>query len=180
MAYGIFQGTKVAAKDIDSKNRSAVSAAAYENGSVGNLYTKSSAAGEAEVWVMTAPTTSNLSNLWMVGEPEINTLVSGDLSFRGITVDPRLFRNEIGDVFSAFQLSLGDLVTLSADAVAGTISTNTYVVATNAAQKLTWAAAAVSGVSLKLVATNYISIGVGTLGDTQRITSYLFEVVALA
>lgn len=180
MAYGILVQSKVAAKDIDSKNRAAVSAVAYENGSVGNLLTKSATAGEAEVWVMTAPVTGALSNLWMVAEPEINTLVSGSLEFRGLTVDPRLFRNEIGDVFSAFQLSLGDLVTLSADAVAGTISTNTFVVATNAAQKLTWAAAAVAGVSLKLVSTTYLSIAGGSIGDTQRVTSYLFEVVALA
>ena len=180
MAYGIMIPTKIAAKDIDSKNRSVVSAAAYENGSVGQLASKSSTAGESEVWTMTAPATgAGLTNLWMVYEPEIVDLVSGSLSFRGIVVDPRSFRNEIGKVFSAFQLSLGDLVTLSADAVAGTISTNTFVVATNAAQKLTWAAAAVSGVSLKLVATNYISIGVGTIGS-QRVTSYLFEVVALA
>ena len=68
---------------------------------------------------------------------------------------------------------------MSADAVAGTKSTNGFVVATNAAQKLTWAAAAVSGVSLKLIATEYISIGLGAIG-TQRVTAYLFEVVALA
>ena len=179
MAYGIMIPTKIAAKDIDSKNRSAVSAAAYENGSVGNLLTKSATAGESEVWTMTAPVTGALSNLWMVYEPEIVDTVSGSLSFRGIDVDPRNFRNEIGKAFTAFQLSLGDLVELSADAVAGTISSNTFVVATNTAQKLTWASAAVSGVSLKLVATKYISIGLGSIGS-QRITSYLFEVVALA
>jgi len=180
MAYGILVQSKVAAKDTDSKNRAAVSAAAYENGSVGNLLTKSATSGEAEVWVMTAPVTGALSNLWMVYEPEVNTLVSGSLKFKGITVDPRLFRNEIGEVFTAFQLSLGDLVTLSADGVAGTKSTNGFVVATNAAQKLTWAAAAVSGVSLKLIATNYLSIGTADLGATGRVDAYLFEVVALA
>jgi len=180
MAYGIVIPTKIAAENIDSKNRSAVSASAYENGSVGQLATKSATDGQAEVWTMTAPTTgAGLTNLWMVYEPEIVETISGSHTYRGIDPDPRDFRNEIGKVFSCFQLSLGDLVKLSADAVAGTISTNTYVVATNAAQKLTWAAAAVSGVSLHLVATEYISIGLGAIG-TQRITAYLFEVVALA
>lgn len=179
MAYGVIIQSKVAAKDIDSKNRQVVSAAAYENGSVGNLYTKSATAGEAEVWTMTAPTTSNLSNLWMVYEPEVVVTVSGTQKFKGIDPDPRNFRNEIGDIFSAFQLSIGDLVKMSEDAVAGTKSTNTYVVATNAAQKLTWAAAAVSGVSLKLIGTEYISIGSGAI-DNQRVVAYLFECVALA
>ncbi len=179
MAYGIAEQTKIAAQNIDSKNRAAVSASAYENGSVGNLYTKSSTAGEGEVWVMTAPTTSNLSNLWMVFEPEVVVTVSGSQKFKGIDPDPRNFRSEIGDIFSAKQLSLGDLVKLSADAVAGTKSTNGYVVATNGAQKLTWAASAVSGVSLKLIATEYFSIGSGAI-DTQRVDAYLFEVVALA
>src|SRR3989304_7896652 len=150
MAYGIITQSKNAAENVDSKNRSAVSAAAYENGSVGNLLTKSATDGEAEVWTLTAPVTGALSNLWMVYEPEIVETVSGSQSFRGIDPDPRNFRNAIGKVFSAFQLSLGDLVKMSADAVAGTKSTNGFVVATDQAQKLTWAAAAVCGGCLKL------------------------------
>jgi hypothetical protein len=180
MAYGIMIPSKIAAANVDSKNRSCVSEVAYENGSIGTLSAKSTTAGEAEVWTMIAPATgAGLTNNWMVYEPEIVTTVSGTHQYRGIDPDPRNFRNEIGEVFSAFQLSLGDLVKLSADALAGTISTNTFVVATNGAQKLTWAAAAISGTSLKLVATEYISIGEGTLGS-QRIVAYLFEVVALA
>jgi hypothetical protein len=177
MAYGIMIPSKIAAANVDSKNRSCVSEVAYENGSIGTLSAKSTTAGEAEVWTMIAPATgAGLTNNWMVYEPEIVDTLG---KYRGIDPDPRSFRNEIGQVFSAFQLSLGDLVKLSADAVAGTISTNTFVVATNGAQKLTWAAAAISGTSLKLVATEYISIGEGTLGS-QRIVAYLFEVVALA
>jgi hypothetical protein len=180
MAYGVIVQTKVAALNTDSKNRAAVSAAAYENGSVGNLLTKSTTAGESEVWVLTAPVTGALTNLWMVYEPEIDILTSGTSKYKGLNPDPRVFRNEIGDVFTVFQPALGDLITMSADAVAGTKSTNGFVVATNAAQKLTWAAAAVSGLSLKLIAPDsYISIGSGAI-DTQRITAYLFEVVAVA
>ena len=65
--------------------------------------------------------------------------------------------------------------------IGGTISTNTFVVATDGTAELTWASAAVSGVSLKLLATEYLSIPVlGSIGDSQRQTAYRFECVALA
>lgn len=176
MAYGLIIPRKIAAKNVDSFNRSGVSASAYENGSVGNFLTKSATAGEGEVWTMTAPATGALSNLWMVWEPEV---VLTDSKYKGIDPDPRNFVNPIGKIFSAFKLQLGDLITMTADAVTGTKSTNTFVVATDGAQKLTWASAAVSGVSLKLIEDDYISIGLGSIG-TQRVAAYLFEVRALA
>lgn len=176
MAYGLIIPRRIAAKNVDAMNRSAVSAAAYENGSVGNLLTKSSTAGESEVWVLTAPVTGALTNLWMMYEPEVVLTLA---KYKGIDPDPRNFRKEIGEVFSVFRPQLGDLITMTADAVTGTKSTNTWVVATNTAQKLTWAAAAVSGLSLKLIEDDFISIGLGSIG-TQRVAAYLFEVQALA
>jgi hypothetical protein len=47
----------------------------------------------------------------------------------------------------------------------------------NLSSKLAWASAAISGLSLKLLKTSYISIGSGAIG-TNRVTSYQFEVVA--
>jgi hypothetical protein len=165
--------TKVAAKNIDSLNRSAVSAAAYENGSVGYFSGKSSTAGESEVWTMTAPVTAHLYDLWMAAQPEV---VLTAAKYKGLDPDVRNFRNEIGEIFSVFKPEVGDLITLSADAVAGSI--NNYVVATDTAQKLTWAAAAVSGLSLKLIETTYISLATGAI-NSQRVTTYLFEVCAV-
>jgi hypothetical protein len=78
-----------------------------------------------------------------------------------------------------FKLCIGDIVTISADGLAGTKSSNTYVVATAGAQKLTWGASAVSGVSLKLLETTYFSIADGSIG-TQRVTAYRFVVEAVA
>ena len=146
MAYGICLPKKIAAQDVNSLNRSAVSAAAYENGFVGNLLTISTTDGEDEVWTMTAPVTGALSNLWMAWEPEV-----------------------------------GDLITLDDNALAGTKSTNGFVVATNTAQALTWAAAAVSGLTLKLVRDpDPISFASGTIGSQRLNTAYMFEVVAVA
>jgi hypothetical protein len=178
MAYGICLPDKVMAKDVDSLNRSAVSAAAYENGFVGNLLTKSTTSGEEEVWVMTAPVTGALSNLWMVYDEDV---VTTSEAYRGIDIDIRNRINAIGDIFSVFQPKVGDLITLDANALAGTKSTNDYVVATNTAQALTWAAAAVSGLTLKLVKDpNPIALAGGSIGSQRIATAYQFEVVAVS
>ena len=90
----------------------------------------------------------------------------------------RNFINKSGKVFSAFKPKVGDIITLSTDAISGTKSSNGYVVAVNNAAKLTWGASAISGLSLALLKTTYISIGNAALAGTNRLTSYLFEVVA--
>lgn len=179
MAHGIVIPNQYVAKDIDAYVRNAKSASDIDNGSVFNLATKSATAGEGEVWTATAPATGALTGLWMAFEPEVVVTVSGTSQYKGLDPDIRNFYNVAGNVFTAIKPQIGDIITLTADAVAGTISTNTFVVATNGALKLTWAAAAVTGLSLKLLATNYITIGTGTLGATGRVTAYQFEVVAV-
>jgi len=182
MSHGVLVQKKVAAKDIDAFNRSALAGAALDNGNVVTLPTRNTAAtrGNEELWDTGQPATgAGLTNLWMVYEPEIVVTVSGSSQYKGIDPDPRNFYTLSGGVCSVFRLQLGDLVLLTADALGGTKSTNGYVVATNGTYELTWAAAAVSGVSLKYIGDEYISIGTGAIG-TQRVTAYAFEVVALA
>jgi hypothetical protein len=176
MANGILIQSAVQAKDIDALNRAAVAAVDVQNGSVLNLTGYSTTAGESEVWAAEAPTTGNLSNLWMACSPEV---VVTDGKYKGIDVDPRNFVNTAGDVFDVFKPQLGDIVLMSVDAVGGTKSTNTFVVATNAELKLQWAAAAVSGVSLELIEETTMSIGTGAIGSN-KVTAYKFEVVAVA
>jgi len=173
-SYGIAIPTKVAAANVDAYNRSAVSASAYENGSVGYFSGKSATSGEEEVWTMVSPATAHLFNLWMMYEPEI---VDSAAKYRGLDPDPRNYRAEIGTVFSVFQPQVGDLILMSADAIAGSL--NTYAVATDGAQKLTWAAAEVSGLSLEVLETTYISLGTGAI-NTQRILAYLMGVTTVA
>lgn len=179
MANGVVIKSLVMAQNVDSLNRVAISADStpidVQNGSVGYLDGKSTTAGEGEVWNFKAPVTASLSNLWMAASPE-DVLTDG--KYKGLDPDPRNFINVKGKTFDVFQPKVGDIITLTADAVEG--SANTYVVATNTKPKLQWAAAAVSGLSLKLIATKTISIGIGSLGSTQRVTAYEFEVVAVA
>jgi hypothetical protein len=181
--YGVVEKLAVMAKDVDSLNRFAQSASDLSNGNVVQLLTKSTDAGEGEVWVATAPATSSLNNLYMVAELGTVTIYGPDgTEYVGINSDPRNFYVKAGKTFSAFKLKVGDLIRFnnSDQVFAGTKSTNTYVNPTNAAFTLTWGATATaSATSLKLVTdTDYISIGSGTLGATGRVTAYTFQVVA--
>lgn len=176
---GVLVQTQVMAMNVDAKNRSAVAAYEVENGMVFQLTGKSATAGEPEVWTCATPVTAALTNLWMAYEPEVVLTVQGSKVYKGLNPDPRDFAVPAGTVFSAFKPEVGDLILMTADALAGTKASNGFVVATNNAAKLTWAAAAVSGLSLKLIETSYISIG-AALPTSQRETAYLFEVVSVA
>ena len=180
MANGVVVQSRVQAKDNDALNRPFVCASDVMNGHVLNLTGYSTTAGESEVWTGVAPTTGNLSNLWMAYSPEIVTVTSASGNeYRGLTPDPRDFTNIAGNVGDCFQPQVGDLITITGDGLAGTKSTNTFVVATNAAFALTWAATAVSGLSLKLREETTISVPTGAIGS-HKVTAYKFEVVAIA
>ena len=170
----------VAAMNVDSFNRSIVGTADLDNGNLVYLFAKSTTAGEPEVWTAVQPATANLAlGLWMVYSPEIVVTVSGSKKYKNINVDPQDFYIPTGVIGDAFKLQVGDLVLMTDDGLAGTKSSNAYAVATNATYKPTWAAAPISGLSLHLLGTEYISIGSGAI-DSQRVTAYAFEVVALA
>lgn len=171
---------KIAAEDLGSLNRSAVINAEVVNGSIYQLASGYSAtAGEGEVFTATLPATSALSNLWMTNEALVNQAEINGKIVRGITIDPRDFSIPANKAFSVFKPQVGDIITITADGLAGTKSTNTFVVAANASALLTWAASAASGLSFKLLETTYLSIGSGAI-DTQRVTAYRFECVAIA
>ncbi len=170
MAYGIVEKSDV---NREGLTRSFVHTAAVENGQVFNLNTISATTG---LWSVSTPATGALTNLWMAASPE-HVLIDGKYS--GLSEDPRDFILPIGGEGSAFQPRVGEVITLSADAVGGTKSTNTFVVATDAEDKLQWAAAAVTGLSLKLVETTTISIGMNGIGGTHRVVAYKFNVVAV-
>jgi hypothetical protein len=170
----------VAAMNVDAWNRSAVGGGDLDNGNVVVLASKSATAGEPEVWTATQPATATLNaGLWMVYSPEIVLTTQGTKSYKNINPDPQDFFVPQGVIFDAFKLQVGDLLLMTADGLAGTKSTNGFVVATNASYKLTWGAAAISGLSLRYLGDEYVSIGSGNI-DSQRVTAYAFEVVALA
>lgn len=85
----------------------------------------------------------NTSGMWMAYEPEVVTIVTASgKQYKGIDPDPRDFYNIPGTPFTAFKPQVGDILTITADGITGTISTNTYAVATNGQYALSWASAA--------------------------------------
>lgn len=180
MAHGIMIPSAVAAANVDSYNRHAKGSADLDSGWLVSLTALTGTSGEGEVWTAAQPATgATLTNLFMVGEPEI---VLTDSKYKNIDPNPQNFYVASGKVFSAFKLQVGDIVKLSADSLGtGTGAASAYAVATNGTYKATWAAAAVSGISLKYLATDYVSLPTtGAIGETQRVTLYKFVVEAIA
>jgi hypothetical protein len=181
--HGILIQNAVAAQNIDSFNRSAVTTATdVDNGNLVKLTTYGVASGEAEVWTAITPTTAaGLTNLWMVYDPEL----VWTNNYRGLDPDVRNFYVAATRVFSVYSPQLVDIITLTGDnLVAGTgAAVGSYAVATDTTGglKLVWTAGWTSAtpvLAYKCLAVTYISIGTGAL-DTQRVTAYQFECVHL-
>lgn len=178
---GFINKNVVAAKTNHALNRRGVyTSANLDNGSVMNLLTYSSETDESNVWVATAPATGALSDLWMAATDGVVSITSGTKTYRGLSNDfVNDFTNVAGEVIDFFRLQVGDIIELTADAIGGTKSTNTFIVATDGEVKLQWGAAAVAGLSLELKGESYVSYGSGAIAS-QRKTTYRFEVVAVA
>ena len=173
MAYGVINPVATMATNIDSLNRSCISASNVEQGGVFELLTLSTTAGEAEVWTATVPT-SALMSVWMAYDPEL--VWTG--SYRGLNPDVRDYIITAGRTFSAFRPKEGDLILMSEDAfVAGGKGVNTFANTTAANWQLVWGATQTNDcLAFKYRATKYFSIGTGAM-DNQRFTAYLMEVL---
>lgn len=181
MAYSVLITKRIMASNVDSLVRDGVSASQeLQNGFIVQLATKSSTAGEGEVWNATAPATNNLNGLWMVNEPVVVEVKSADgVVYKGINPDPRNFSIPAKRVFSAFKPQPGDLIQVTEDALGGTKSTNTFVNAAGGSYTLTWGATqTANALSFKLIEEGFVSIGSGVLGSSQRVTTYLFQCIA--
>ena len=181
-AKGVCECLSVMEQNIDAYTRMFIDESNdVDNGFVFQCSTPSTTSGESQIYTIADPATGDgLTNLWMACSP-IDTVVEdaqGEQYKLGLS-DPRNFTNIAGVPFDGFRIQVGDRIALTDACLAGTKSTNTYVVATNGTRKLTWGAAAVSGVSLLLRDTSYISVPDGSIGS-QRVTAYLFECTAIA
>lgn len=182
MAHNILNARLVAAKSVDALNRSAVAAFDVDNGNLVKLTTRSADADKTEVFTAVTPSTGNgLTGLWMVFQSEVVLTPFGSGYLSGFNNDITAFYIPTGKVFSVFKPQLGDIVEMTADGLAGTKSTNTFVNATDTTGgvKPVWGATQTASVfSMKLLETSYFPYTTGAIGD-QRLTSYVFEVVGL-
>lgn len=181
MAHAVLIPNAISAMNIDSYNRSAVCATALDNGNIVKLTTRSATAGEGEVFTAVAPSTSaGLTDLWMVYSGD--EIILTDARYKGLDPDPRNFFTAASKVVSVYKPQLGDIITLTADALAtgaGVGSAFANAIDTTGGIKLQWASSNPGSIlSYKLIATTYISLATGAM-DTQRMTAYQFECVGL-
>ena len=178
MSNSVMIPNALAATNIDSYNRTGVSALTLYNGNMVILSAYGAASGEAEAFTAIAPSTSNgLKDVWMVYDPEL--VWTG--SYRGLDPDIRNFSVAAGNVFSMFRPQVGDIFTITEDGLAtgtGPAGTATHIKATDGSGvKPEWVNAVSTTVfCAKYIALSYISIGTGAM-DNQRVTAYQFEVV---
>ena len=176
MAKSILIPTLTTAKNVDALNRSFIGEVDLDNGNVFGKGELSANANESQVYEATTPE-EELTGLWMAYSPEDVVLTDGlGNQFKVGTLDPRAFTNTAGVVFSGFKPQVGDLVLISADGITGEAAA--YAVATAESNKLSFAAAAVEGLSFKVVETTYISVASANNIGSQRVTAYLLECVA--
>lgn len=180
MAYhGVLIPKAIMAKDVDSLNRSVVDAADIDNGHIMVMGARSTTAGLSEVFEVSQPATGSLTGLWMAYSGDEIVLTAS--KYKGLDPDPRNFFNKAGDVFSAYKPQLGDIIMVTAEALAGTYigGTTTHVNATDGSWALTWGNSQTASVlSYKLLAVKYISLATGGI-DSQRVTAYELECVGL-
>lgn len=176
MAKSILIPTLTTAKNVDALNRSFIGEVDLDNGNVFGKGELSASANESQVYEATTPA-EELTGLWMAYSPEDVVLTDGlGNQFKVGTLDPRAFTNTAGVVFSGFKPQVGDLVLISADGITGEAAA--YAVAVAESNKLKFAAAAVEGLSFKVVETTYISVASANNIGSQRVTAYLLECVA--
>lgn len=178
--HGILLPRSIAATNNDTWQRSATSASAVDNGYIVFLGARSAVAGEGEVFVSDCPLTGSLSGCWMVYQGD--EVVITDSRFKGIDPDIRNFYVPAGDVFSVYKPQVGDIIRVTVPALSASQpdATYMYVNATNNTMKLTWGTAqTASATSYRFLASSYVSLATGSLGETQRVLAYDFECVAV-
>lgn len=169
MAHGFVVQSAIAALNIDSFNRIAINKTVdLDNGSVVRLDTQADAYATGlynEVWTATAPVTGKLGALWMVRSPEA-------VFTNGVwEPSPLDFFNPMDKVFDASYLQPKDVFVVTADALAGTMGTNKWIISANGAWKLTWAAApAAATFGARLLQAT-------TIPGSTSLVAYKFEVV---
>ena len=110
MAFkGYLIETQIAAKNVESYNRSAISATVdFDGGAAVTL-----SAGSNDCWTAAVPTTGNLTGCWIAYNPSEWFSVVNGKTFAGLSADPRDYTNLATRPFTVFKPQLGDMIALS-------------------------------------------------------------------
>lgn len=169
--------TSVAATNVDSYNRTFKADTDIQNGSVFKAGILSTVEGESEVF--TAETAADTDKgLYMAFTAEDTIVEIGGNKYKYGNIDPRLFTNKAGLVFSGFYLNPTDRLTISG----GITGTPDAYVVVNASGELEYAATEpTDGTYFKTIKNTYIiaaGAGNGTIGGSHRLDAVELEVVA--
>lgn len=177
MAYSILVPGAIQATNVDSLVKIAkCTAGALENGNVVKLGDLSSTTGENEVYLASTPATATLATdiFYMVNEP-VNVLT--DSKYLGLNDDATEFNIAASKIFTCYKPMVGDEIIISEDGLAGTKSTNTFVIPANGTGELTWAAnASTTSLGYQLVEATTITVPSSTF-YADKITAYKFRCV---
>jgi hypothetical protein len=181
MAYhAVLIPSMIAAMNIDSLNRSVISACPVDNGNVLTMGAEYTSGSLTEVFaVEKVVTTASGPGIWMAYSGDEIVLTAS--KYKGIDPDPRNFYNEAGYVFSAFKPQVGDIITITAAGFSGSSPTTVGVYANPVpnANTLLWStSASTAGLLFKYIGTTYISLATGGI-DSQRVAAYKLECVQI-
>lgn len=174
--YGVIKKLAVAAKDVDSLNRSARHASVVvEDGKVFLLETVSTTRNENEVWVATNAASGSLDNLWMVSDFGVIITSSGDYDYKGLNDDPRNYTVAIGEVFSMYKPVTSDVLLMNVEAFTGAKSTHTFANSADGQVQLVWGGSQTSdALSYRYIESTFMFIGAGS-SVSNRVIAYKMD-----
>lgn len=157
----------------DTFQASFIAPAVLHNGDPIVMGALSTTAGQKDCHTCTKPVGKTVG-IWMAYDPEVNVT---DGKYKGLDPDPRNYSIASGSVFQGFKPQVEDILTFTQIGEDTYASGDTHVVI-DATGKLVFATAAATDTFCALIEkVTYVSIGNGSLGDTQRVTAYQLRVV---
>lgn len=175
--HGVILARKMQSQNVDALNRNAIATVDVDNGTAVVLGDISTDADKSQVFTATLPADATALGVWIADEPTLGVAedaLGGQYSV-GIK-DPRKFYNPTGRVFAVRKAMTGDIFTISADMVTGTISAGSFI-NVDPSGKFKAATTEGTGFAAKIIENDFISIGMQTATLTQRLDAYKFEVV---
>lgn len=161
----------IAAQDVNAYSSNFISASNLDNGFLVSLLTVSA----SECWTATAPNSASMTGIHMVDTPVLPFLLNGAGEKVNGLGTVRDFYTIAGEVGVARRLQLGDIVTVTGEALDSSTTADYAIPDDSGNFKLKWSAVTVNGFYLQYLKTTTISVPDGTIG-TGRVTAYQFRV----
>lgn len=173
----------IKASKIDSLNRSFISAFNMDNGGVLEISSSFWTPEKEQVWKFAVPGDYYQKGLWMAYSPEdaVITDKTGN-QYKVGNLDPRSFTNVANIPFSGFKPQVGDIIFISEAGIIGepnkyAVQYLTNVISEKYHGKLGFASKPSTGLSFKVLGTEYVTVAGANGIGSQRVKGYLLECV---